>query len=323
MALLNYSVAALLLAGALSSGRASLTLTGDVDLRYKAFILASHWGGLEALGLSARKTFADSRGDRWTLYGIAEVKSNLSDVMLHEAWVKYKGPLGVWNLTAGRIRLPFGLLSGFSDDRLLYHSLEESSLGFDADNGLMFSGIAPGFDYSLSFTQGLGHLPIDKLGKGFATGRIGFQVGEFTDGSLGFSAAAGSTAGHVETSTSMGDHSQVEGMTMYTARYLFAADYTSYFGQATGRAEVVGGMVDEDVYLGAFGSIDYALSSKTVITGAVTVSSHRSSFDDEWFCGISYSPAWVTLRAGYTYSHFKEKNHAISLQAYRLFSATF
>ena len=61
--------------------------------------------------------------------------------MIHELYFKYKGPMGLWNITAGRIGIPYGLLTYFSTSRLLFESSIEQILGFDADNGITVSGV--------------------------------------------------------------------------------------------------------------------------------------------------------------------------------------
>lgn len=48
----------------------------------------------------------------------------------------YKGPLGRWNIRLGRYRLPYGLVSNYSTDRVLIQGIEEEAIGFCADNGL-------------------------------------------------------------------------------------------------------------------------------------------------------------------------------------------
>lgn len=312
----------LLLLLALSSfATASWMISADADLRYRASLPREHWGGVEALGLSVRKTIADQQGDRWILFGMGEVMNNFSMLMLHEGYVRLKGPLGAWNISAGRMLLPFGLLYNYSADRMIFNTLEQSSLGMSADNGLQFSGVLPSFDYSVSLTQGYGAGEITGIGKGLLTSRLGFQVGEYDDGSVGFSLAAGYTSHNA--SDHHDHHSHHGGEEEFITRYVGSVDLTYYLGQMVIRSEFSGGSIDNQMFAGAFALADYALSSRTDLTLAANISRTGETYEDTWFGGLSFRSAWFTFRSGYSYSHFKEKKHEITIQLYRLFSASF
>ncbi|MFW6244718.1 MAG: hypothetical protein ACOC36_02415, partial [Fibrobacterota bacterium] len=281
----------LLLLFALSSfSSASWMISADADLRYRASLPREHRGGVEALGLSVRKTIADQQGDRWILFGMGEVMDNFSMLMLHEGYVSLKGPMGTWNISAGRKLLPFGLLYNYSADRMIFHTLEQSSLGMGVDNGLQFFGVLPSFDYSVSLTQGFGAGKITGIGKGLLTSRIGFQVGEYDDGSVGFSLAAGYT--NANASGHHGHHSHHGSEEEFMTRYVGSVDLTYYLGQMIIRSEISGGSIDNQLFAGLFALTDYALNSKTDLTFAANISRTGESYEDTWFGGLSFSSAW-------------------------------
>ncbi|MEZ4550364.1 MAG: hypothetical protein R2874_07785 [Desulfobacterales bacterium] len=68
------------------------------------------WENSEAnvhlIGASVRKTFADGHGDRFIFFGLVEAADNFNEVMAHELYGQYKGPMGAWNVTAGQLTYP-------------------------------------------------------------------------------------------------------------------------------------------------------------------------------------------------------------------------
>ncbi len=99
---------------------------------------------IHRIGISARKTFADRHGGRLILFGLVEAEDNFDEIMAHEFYGQYKGPMGAWNVTAGRFGLPWGLLPGFSASRLLYDMPHDRLLGMDVDSGVKVSGMVGG-----------------------------------------------------------------------------------------------------------------------------------------------------------------------------------
>ena len=86
--------------GACGSGN----ISAEIDARLRLEERGECNARLHLLGLSLRHTFADRRGDRLALFGLARAEHDLSEVMLHELYARYKGPLGAWDLTVGRFR---------------------------------------------------------------------------------------------------------------------------------------------------------------------------------------------------------------------------
>jgi hypothetical protein len=244
------------------------------------------------------------------LFTLLEAEENFHELMVHELYARYKGPLGAWNLTFGRFGLPYGLLYNFSTSRYLYESAYRKTIGIDADNGLMLSGIMGMLDYSLSVTQGLGaHHALEFPGLGLVTARTGFTFGDAEEYSFGVSAVAGKTktAGHME--------SPIE-------RMIAGIDATVQTGQFIIRFEGNGGFIDRRHFGAIFTNVDYALLPSIDLTAAMQYSQHGSANRDSWFAGLSFKPKWFTLRGGYTYAHFEKPHHSVSFQFYRLFSFT-
>lgn len=308
-----------------SQAPASWNLSADVDARYRWEDWEHSEANLHLVGASVRKTFADSLGDRFIFFGLVEAEDNFDEIVAHELYGQYKGPLGAWNVTAGRFGLPWGLLPGFSASRLLYDMPHDRLLGMDVDSGLKASGVVGSLDYGFSFTQGYGphHTPHD-MGYGLAVGRVGFTPGDTDEISLGLSAAWGrSLLAHDED-----DRPKMTEMTEMTEkdadrdvlRALGGVDATLYLGRFLGRIEVAGGRVDHRALTTAFAALDYALLPKLDLNLAVNTAWHGSDYEDAWFVGFTGNPPWFTIRGGYTYADESDARHTVTLQIYRLFS---
>ncbi len=294
-------------------GRASWNVSIDGDARYRFTEREEPEADINIVGASARKTFSDSRGDRFTLFGLVEAEDNFSEVMLHEAYGQYKGPMGAWNVTVGRYTLPWGLLSGFSTSRLLYDMPQDALLGMDVDSGVMVSGVSGAFDYAVSLSQGYGaHYTPDADGHGLGIARIGFVPGYTEEITLGLSAAWGrSVTAHAEDRD------------MAVSRALAGVDATLYLGRWLARIEVSAGRVDDRAMTAGFAALDYALLPRLDLNLAGNVRWHGSEYEDEWFVGFTGKPPWFTIRGGYTYAPNSASEHEVSFQLYRLFSFDF
>lgn len=288
--------------------QASWNINADADLRGTLTDKNDNSVAVQALGLSVRKTFSDNQGDRFILFGLVETEENVSSVMVHELYARYKGPLGVWNLSAGRFSLPYGLITSFSSSRLLYQSAYEQSIGIDADNGLMVSGTAGSLDYGLAFTQGYGpHRKIDLSGHGLVSTRAGFTFGDAEEYMLGLSAAYGKTShGHGT------DHA--------VQRALAGIDGTFMLGQFLTRLEASGGWIDKMHFVSVFGMVDYALHLRLDLTAAGSYFQNEHEKQNYFFAGFTFKPDWFTLRGGYKYERYDLPKHTFSIQIYRLFS---
>jgi len=292
-----------------SEGRGSGNISVESDARFRLEERGELDPELHLLGLSLRHTFADRRGDRLILFGLARAEQDLSEVMLHELYARYKGSLGSWDLTAGRFRLPYGLMYSFDAATLLYDTPHEDLLGMDSDNGVMISGIAGPLDYSLSITQGYGHHSPGFPGHGIATARLGIMPGDTEEITIGISGAYGksSTPHHGDTAVE---------------RALTGADATLYLGRWLIRIEMSAGTVDGRSILAGFAGIDYALMPGLDMNLSSNILRHGPNTTDTWLAGLTWRPRWLTIRGGYRYVG-QNDSHGFTIQAYHLFSRGF
>lgn len=299
--------------------RSAWNVSVDGDARYRLTEWEEHDANIHLAGASVRKTFSDGKGDRLIMFGLVEAEDNFSDVMLHEIYGQYKGPMGAWNVTAGRFGLPWGLLRGFSASRLLYEVPHDAVLGMNADNGVMLSGVTGALDYAASITQGYGPRGTpDDLGHGLGVARIGFTPGDTEEISLGLSAALGkSIRAHAEDS----DGDMDKDMALHRA--VGGLDAILYLGRWLGRMELSAGRVDHRSMTAGFAAIDYALLPRLDLNLAANLVWHGSEYKDEWFAGVTGKPPWFTIRGGYCYAGHSPSRHEVTLQLYRLFSFTY
>jgi hypothetical protein len=291
----------------------------DGDARYLFSDWEDHEANIHVAGVSVRKTFSDRKGDRFTVFGLAEAEDNFSEIMLHEVYGLYKGPLGSWNVTAGRFGLPWGLLPGFSASRLLYNMPHNKLLGMDVDSGVKVSGVLGAVDYAVSFTQGYGphHTPHD-WGYGLGMARIGFTPGDTEEFSIGMSGAAGkSISAHDDDSHDESDKNKA------VHRALVGMDATCYLGRWLGRVEIATGRVDHEPMTTAFAAVDFALLPRLDLNLSANLVWHGSEYEDEWFVGFTGKPPWFTIRGGYRYAGHSKSQHEVTLQLYHLFSMSF
>ena len=289
-------------AGAYGTGNVS----AEIDGRLRFEEAGKTDAELHLLGLSLRHTFADSKGDRLTLFSLVRVEDDLSEVMLHELYARYKGPLGSWDLTAGRFRLPYGLMYSFDAATLLYDTPHHVLLGMDSDNGVMLSGIRGPVDYAVSLTQGYGHHTPGFPGHGIAMIRLGIMPGETEEISVGISGAYGK-------SSTMHDVDSV------LERALAGADATLYLGQWLSRLEIDIGKVGGAAVLAGFAGFDYALMPRIDINLSASIVRDDSLTASTWFVGMTWRTRWLTVRGGYSYDD-PEDSHRFAIQAYYLFS---
>jgi hypothetical protein len=288
--------------GAYGSGNISAEIDARLRLEERGELDAQ----LHLLGLSLRHTFADRRGDRLALFSLVRAEHDLSEVILHELYARYKGPLGAWDLTVGRFRLPYGLMYGFDAATLLYETPHEMLLGMDSDNGVMLSGIVGPGDYAVSLTQGYGHHAPDFPGHGIVIVRLGLMPGETEEISIGISGAYG------RSSTAHDGESAVE-------RALAGADATLYLGRWLSRIEMDVGTVDGTSILAGFVGLDYALLPGIDLNLSANLIRNDSLTSGTWFAGMSRRSRWFTLRGGYSYDDSND-SHQFTIQAYYLFS---
>lgn len=288
--------------GAYGSGKISAEIDARLRLEERGELDAE----VHLLGLSLRHTFADRKGDRLALFGLVRAEQDLSEVMLHELYARYKGPLGAWDLTVGRFRLPYGLMYGFDAATLLYETPHEMLLGMDSDNGALLSGAAGPIDYAASITQGYGHHAPDFPGHGIVLVRLGILPGETEEISIGISGAYG-------TSRAAHDGESV------LERALAGADATLYLGPWLSRLEMDIGTVGGMTILAGFAGLDYAPAPGIDLNLSANIVRLDTRTTGTWFAGITWRSRWFTIRGGYRYDNPND-SHRFTIQAYYLFS---
>ena len=289
---------------------------------------------LDVVAVAIRKTLADRGGDRWMLAGLIEIHDDLSEVMIHDAYVRYKGPMGRWNVTAGRFQLPFSLLSGFSTSRFLYDNLSDTSVGIHSDGGVMVSGVVGDLDYGFAATQGLGvHEDPEAEGLDLFSGRVGWTFGDMGEITTGVSFLFGEThtahpllprlhKDHDDSDDAHGMHGSHGEHSV--DRMIIGMDGTAWFGLWLTRWEVQAGELDDKAFAGGFAMADYGLLPRLDITGAMNIAHYDSELSGNIYLGLGYRNPWFTLRGGYTYDYSETDDfHSVSIQLYRVMSWPF
>jgi hypothetical protein len=315
----KWLASALALALAASGARATLSgaLEGDARGTYSA--RDGRDVGLNSLGASARKVFADGHGDRLILYAQAELADTFSEALLHQAYAEWKGPMGRWNVAAGRVPLPWGLLTAWSPDRMPYSSPYDWTRTLESDNGALLRGTLDIWDYGLALTQGYGMQdPEEFPGPGNLTGRVGVTPDEAGDVTMGLSFATGTVYPDAHGSgmgpMMMMDNDERE------RRTALALDCTWNAGRGTYRVEGGTRRVDDQWHGTLFAAADYALFPKITLQAAGQVYEHGG--DHFWrrlYGGLAVPLAWFTIRGGYEYEQAEVEDHRVVLQVYRLF----
>jgi hypothetical protein len=258
--------------------------------------------------------FADRLGDRVILYSQAEWADNLSEGMVHQAYAEWKGPMGRWNVAAGRVPRPWGLLTAWSPDRYPYGSPYDRTRTMSSDNGALCRGTVDIWDYGLALTQGYGMEDIREFpGPGNLTGRLGITPGVEGNFSLGVSFATG-TASPSEHGDDI-DHGMEE------ERTALALDTTWNAGRGTYRIEGGSRKVEDRWHGTLFGAADVALFPKVTLQLAGQLYEHGPSHTfGRMYGGISVPTGWFTVRGGYEYEKTDTEDHRVVVQLYRLFS---
>ena len=289
---------------------AAFFITADTDLRYTT---KENKLKIEGSGVSLRKIISDRKGDRIILFTLLDAMDNFEKIMFDQSYIQYKGPLGRWNVTAGRFRLPFGLLPNYSTKRLLIKTLEYKTIGLAEDTGLLFSGVLRDFDYGVSISHGEGHgrwtdRDTDKL----LTFRIGYQGVDFEDLRIGLSGLSGRV---------MQKHTRD---ILY--KELLAVDVIKYYGQIAMRGELSLGRQEQKNLIGFFSGIDYTIFPRVELNTGYTYShkGHHSNLN-ALNVGLSYYglPFGIQIRLAQKISFLREDKDEFSSQVYSTFSYSF
>jgi hypothetical protein len=309
-AIISVLLCAVLFCGAQPAG-ATTFLSADADARLVMSDFSENAGQLKTIGLIGRHSFADRAADRVVLYGQVEFMDNLSDVDIHQLSVMYKGPMGRWNITAGRLRLPYGLLSGYSTDHVLFRALDPYTLGKESDDGLLVSGTIGSYTYGLAVTQGAGLLDGDPEAA-LVTGRADVTLGESGELIIGISAAAGKS------------ESSHGGMTEINKISLGGIDLVANAGRLTLRAETTAGVRNDELHMSAFANADFALRSWLELNAAISAVREAGMFHHRWgFAGITVITRYITLKGGYKHAIEGPVSNEITISAYSQYAVAF
>jgi hypothetical protein len=297
------------LLGPTSSAYATLFLTADKDLRYQDDEVK-----VEALGLNLRKVLADERGDRIILFTTVEAMHDFQDIMIDQAYVQYRGPMGIWNLTAGRYLLPFGLLPNYSTKRLLIDSLEHEMIGIRSDQGLKLSGLINNFDYAVSVSKGTGVARWTDIDNDWlVTSRVGYQGVDFEDLRVGLSVLLGSVL-----------PDRMDGMKRAPKyKRLVALDFIQYYGPLVWRAEIAHGEEQDRTVNGLFTGVDYALFPRVDLNLGYTYLDRAKMPKNELFIGLTYNIAGFQIRGARKIQLGGNDKDEFLFQVYKAFTRTF
>lgn len=315
---INIGISLLLLCAVGSVANASMTITVDADMRYHLDHRGKGEAKAEAVGISLRKVFADTYGDRVIFFTVVDAMDNFREVMVDQGYVQYKGPMGKWNVTLGRYIVPFGLLPNYSTKRLLIKTQEYETVGLNSDTGLQISGVLKDFDYALSFSQGIGTNRWFNNGREFlVTARISHEGLDFEDWKIGLSGLWGK----VLPDQSHGGHRNMSHMPV--RKNLFAVDLIKYHGLAVMRAEASVGEEEKHFLNGIFLGVDYAILPKTDLNFAYTRLQKNTQSQDVVTTGFTYN--WFggfQIRAAHSFS-LGGSHDVSSFQIYNIITRNF
>lgn len=302
-----FLVSAALLTNVTAAGFVSL----DADARYTNTDFKEDLFALKTFGVVARQVVSDGTSDRWILYGQLEVVDDFSTTDIHQMYAMFKGPMGKWNVTAGRLRLPYGLLPGYSTDHVPFAALDHYTIGVESDNGVAVSGIAGVFDYAIAVTQGSGIFS-GFPEQGLCTGRLGIPFGESGEYAIGISGAAGrSTASHL-------------GETIFKRMKLGALDFSGSLGRTSFRSEFSTGLQDDDVQIAGFAGADFSVTSWLEANTAISLVRQAGEYHHAWgFLGTTLTTNYLMIKGGYKYVYHGPIDHQITLMAYKQFAFNF
>lgn len=300
--------------GAPSTAQAASTVSGGVDLRALHSTAPS---GTEAefagAFLNLRQVWADTSGDRWIGVAQLDFDRNFEDVHPYQAYLRYKGPLGKWNILAGHFLLPFGLLANYDTERLLLQGIETTNLGIRTDTGAQLFGRSGDWDYAVSLTDGLSNSRLfDDDARPVLTTRVAY-VKEVWQ--VGFSALAGRVWSRFEPLTGEANDS---GAVARERR--FALDALRVWGPLTLRAEASAGTNNGERVWGGVLLADYAIAPKLELNFRYAI--WRPLFTNQTVgAGLTYEVGHgFFVRIADNYELTGMKNNALTTQLYFEFS---
>ncbi len=290
-----------------SSVHSSISTNIEADIRYYVNEQKRDNYIFDNIRFSARKNIAYNNADRFTLFILVQETDMFSQINVKEGYIKYKGPMGKWNITFGRFSVPYGLKYYYSTDALPWSTVEDFTVGMDNDNGIMLSGVTRYLDYAISVTHGYnsGNLTGFPL-NGLIVSRIGTQLGTGSEVTLGLSVIISYSSDSI----------------YYTERktkQLAGIDCIAYIARSIVRCELSGGFENEEKCMTGYLGIDYSVHSKVELNFSGSLN-YKSAFQDKEYLGISYRGNFFTIRGGCQFEYYTDKKITGILQIHKLFS---
>lgn len=266
---------------------------------------------LEGAFVNFRQVFEQGGADRWIAVLQADSGDNFESPHLYQTYVQLKGSLGRWNVRAGRLIVPFGLLANYDSERLVLNTIEPLTIGLKLDEGIQLHGFTATFDYAFAVTRGI------RDHDAIVMGRIGRTFGELQ---LGASILTGSLP-EVASKESVEIPGHVLPGVPFIYKRRIGVDATVEAGPGLWRAEAVAGTDDGSFVKGAYAEYEYALNARwsATLNGGVW-----DGADTRWRYGAALardfdSGRW--LRMGYVDEREPEgRDHAVVVQFYWEFS---
>lgn len=228
----------------------NLTVSGGLDVRAEAGRSGAK-ARLEGLFLNLRKVISEKEADRWIVVFQTDSGDNFKEPHLYQTYAQLKGPLGRWNVRAGRYIVPFGLLgTGHDTERLVLRTIEPLSIGLKLDEGVQVHGFTKRFDYAFSLTNGVKeHNPV-------FIGRIGKEKGETI---YGWSLLVGRLPETASKESVELPGKVLEGVPI-VRKVRLGFDYTRSAGTDLWRAELIAGTDNGRMVGGGYVELDRSLN---------------------------------------------------------------
>jgi len=284
-----------------------LTVSGGLDARAQ-----TGDEGLFAAGfVNLRQVIEQDGVDRWILVGQIDGGENFESPHMYQTYAQLKGPLGRWNVRAGRFIVPFGLLASYDSERMVLNTMEPVSLALKLDTGVQMSGFVGDHDYAIALTEGNG------VDNPVLTGRWSWQRDDFN---VGLSLLSGRLPETASRETIERRGVRLPGVPLVDKRRL-GLDATWNDGPNTWRSEALLGTDDGGFVKGGYVEYERALRagwSVGINCGVWNGATVR------WRAGAVVSRDFgrgAALRVGYVHEdQIGGRAHTFVLQYYREFS---
>ncbi len=257
-------------------GAYSAQIDAEADIRYKNIDLHENKVEFERAGLGFREIISDDTGDRVLLFCRAEGEHNFSEFPIGQLYSQYKGPMGKWNITAGRFLVPFGIMTNYDSEWLLVETQEDKTLNIKYDSGIKLAGIINYFEYALSVTQGIGVERwddwVDNDKNKLVTARLGKAGDDFEEIGIGLSSIFGKV--------------YIDSTSLY--KKFVALDATKYYDLFVFRGEIARGKEDDETLTSFFMGLDYRILASLDINLSVNLF-RKNYYLNTSTIGLSYN----------------------------------